>query len=200
MLAKRLFDLFWAVPGLIVLSPLFLVLALWIKRDSSGPVFFRQVRVGRGGRHFSIYKFRTMCSDAEAKGRQITVGADPRITRSGSFLRKYKLDELPQLINVVLGDMSLVGPRPEVPRYVELYPERVRELVLSVPPGITDYASLEYRDENAILGRSPDPERAYIEEVMPAKLRYCERYVSERSLWVDLKLILATLYAVAARR
>lgn len=181
-----------------MLLPLFVVIALWIKFDSSGPVFFRQERVGRFGRNFRIFKFRTMCLDAEARGRQITVGEDPRITRSGRLLRRYKLDELPQLLNVILGEMSLVGPRPEVPRYVALYPSEVRCKVLSVPPGITDYASIEYRDENAILGRATDPERTYIEEVLPVKLSHYERYVAERSLWVDLILILRTLKALVS--
>lgn len=199
-MSKRLFDLFFALSGLLVLVPLWLLVALWIKLDSAGPIFFRQERVGRFGRPFRIFKFRTMCLDAEAKGRQLTVGADPRITRSGAFLRKYKLDELPQLLNVVKGEMSLVGPRPEVPRYVSLYPQELREVVLSVQPGITDYASIEYRDENAVLGQAADPDLAYIEEIMPVKLGYYVRYVRERSLWVDLKLILATLSAIAGRR
>lgn len=196
MIAKRIFDLFFSAIGLILLLPFFLIIAIWIKLDSLGPVFFRQTRVGRFGQPFQIYKFRTMCSDAEAKGRQITVGDDPRITSSGRFLRRYKLDELPQLINVVKGEMSLVGPRPEVPLYVSLYPKDIRERVLSVPPGITDYASIEYKDENDILGRADDPDKAYVEQVMPVKLRYYERYVAERSLWVDFKLILATLKAI----
>lgn len=198
MLAKRLFDLVFSTLGMLVLLPLFVIIAAWIKFDSKGPVFFRQERVGRFGRIFRIFKFRTMCQDAEAKGRQITVGEDPRITCSGRFLRRYKLDELPQLINVISGEMSLVGPRPEVPRYVALYPPAVRERVLSVPPGITDYASIEFRDENAILGCAADPERAYIEEVMPVKLSYCERYVAERSLCIDFLLILKTLRAVVS--
>lgn len=196
MNAKRIFDLFFALAGTIILLPVFICISLWIKRDSSGPVFFRQERVGQFGRSFRIFKFRTMCPDAEAKGRQITVGEDPRITNSGRFLRHYKLDELPQLLNVILGEMSLVGPRPEVPRYVALYPENIREQVLSVLPGITDYASIEYKDENAILGRAVDPDLAYIEEVMPVKLRYYQRYVSERSLWVDFKLVIKTIKAV----
>ncbi|QWV95951.1 sugar transferase [Geomonas nitrogeniifigens] len=199
-MSKRLFDLFFAGTGLILLAPLWLLVAFWIKYDSPGPVFFRQERVGRFGTLFRIFKFRTMCLDAEAKGRQLTVGEDPRITRSGAFLRKYKLDELPQLLNVVKGEMSLVGPRPEVPRYVSLYPEEMRDVVLSVQPGITDYASIEYKDENAILGQAADPDRAYIEEIMPVKLGYYARYVSERSLWVDLKLILSTLLAIAGKR
>ena len=196
MILKRVFDLLFSILGVFFLAPLLLLVAVWIKLDSRGPVFFRQERVGRHGRIFRIFKFRTMCLDAETKGRQITVGEDPRITRSGRFLRHYKLDELPQLINVVLGEMSLVGPRPEVPRYVAIYPVAARELILSVPPGITDYASIEYRDENAILGRATDPDRAYIEEVMPVKIGYYQRYVAERSLWVDFILILRTLKAI----
>lgn len=196
MIAKRIFDVFFSLLGVLLLAPLFLFIGLWIKFDSPGPVFFRQERIGRFGKNFRIFKFRTMCLDAEAKGRQITVGEDLRITRSGRFLRHYKLDELPQLLNVVLGEMSLVGPRPEVPRYVALYPEGVREQILSVPPGITDYASIEYKDESAILGRAADPDKAYIEEVMPVKLRYYQRYVAERNLWVDFMLIIKTLKAI----
>ena len=196
MIAKRFFDLLFTLSGLLILSPVFLFIAIWIKLDSPGPVFFRQERVGRNGKIFRIFKFRSMCLDAEAKGRQITVGEDPRITFSGRFLRKSKLDELPQLVNVLLGEMSLVGPRPEVPLYVALYPEAMRELVLSVPPGITDYASIEYKDENAILGLAEDPDKAYIEQVMPAKLKLNERYVTERSLWVDFKVVLTTLKAI----
>ena len=196
MIAKRFFDLLFTLSGLLMLSPVFLFIAIWIKLDSPGPVFFRQERVGRNGKIFRIFKFRSMCLDAETKGRQITVGEDPRITFSGRFLRKSKLDELPQLVNVLLGEMSLVGPRPEVPLYVALYPEAMRELVLSVPPGITDYASIEYKDENAILGLAEDPDKAYIEQVMPAKLKLNERYVTERSLWVDFKVVLTTLKAI----
>ncbi len=196
MIAKRIFDLFFSLLGVLLLAPLLLAIAIWIRIDSPGTVFFRQERVGRFGKNFHIFKFRTMCLDAESQGRQITVGDDPRITRSGRFLRMYKLDELPQLFNVISGEMSLVGPRPEVPRYVALYPPDVRELVLSVPPGITDYASIEYRDENAVLARAVDPEKAYIEEVMPVKLGHCSRYVLDRSLWLDLMLILKTLKAL----
>lgn len=196
MLAKRLFDIFWAILGLVVLFPFFLIIAAWIKSDSPGPVFFRQNRVGQFGKMFRIFKFRTMCLNAEVKGRQITVGEDPRITRSGHFLRKYKLDELPQLINVVKGDMSLVGPRPEVPRYVAMYPLETRDLILSVQPGITDYASIEYRDENEILGRAADPDKTYIEEIMPVKLEHCVRYVKEKTLLVDIILIIRTIKRV----
>ncbi len=196
MIAKRVFDLLISVICLLFLVPVFLLIAIWIKLDSPGPVFFRQVRVGRFGEPFRIYKFRTMRAEGEGKGKQITVRDDIRITRAGRFLRRYKLDELPQLLNVVKGEMSLVGPRPEVPRYVVLYPEGVREKVLSVPPGITDYASIEYLDENALLSNADDPETVYIERVMPAKLRNYERYVTERSIGMDLKIILATVKAI----
>lgn len=196
MIAKRIFDLFFAAVGLILLLPVFLILAAWIKLDSAGPVFFRQVRVGRFGVGFKIFKFRTMFVDSEKNGQLITVGSDLRITHAGSFIRRYKLDELPQLLNVVLGEMSLVGPRPEVPCYVEIYPEEIRKLVLSVRPGITDYASIEFKDENTILGRATDPVRAYIDEVIPSKLRYCERYVRDRSIWIDINIIIKTLIAI----
>lgn len=196
MIAKRVFDLLFSVIGLLFLVPVFLLIAIWITLDSPGPVFFRQVRVGRFGEPFRIFKFRTMWAEGEAKGKQITVRDDIRITRAGRFLRRYKLDELPQLLNVVKGEMSLVGPRPEVQRYVTLYPEGVREKVLSVPPGMTDYASIEYMDENALLADADDPETVYIERVMPVKLRNYERYVTERSIGMDLKIILATLKAI----
>ena len=196
MITKRLFDLFFATAGMLLLLPFLALAAFWIRLDSPGPVLFRQVRVGRFGVPFSIFKFRTMCVDAEAKGRQITAGDDPRITRSGRWLRRHKLDELPQLLNVIRGEMSLVGPRPEVPRYVALYPPDVRDLILSVPPGITDFASIEYRDESTVLGKAADPEYTYIHEVMPVKLGYYVRYVTERTIWVDLKLIFATLGAL----
>jgi lipopolysaccharide/colanic/teichoic acid biosynthesis glycosyltransferase len=188
-MAKRLFDILFSAGTLIVLLPLLLAVALWIKLDSPGPVFFRQVRVGRGGRLFNIYKFRSMRVDAQTHGPQITVGDDARITRSGALIRKYKIDEFPQFVNVLFGDMSLVGPRPEVPRYVGLYPPEVRDLVLSVRPGITDLASIAYRDESELLGRSADPERTYIEKLLPAKLALCERYVRERSFLGDLAII-----------
>lgn len=200
MTPKRAFDIFFSVGALLVLAPLLLAVALWVKFDSNGPVFFRQRRVGLYGREFGIYKFRTMRTDATLSGAQITVGADPRITRSGAFLRKYKVDEFPQFINVALGEMSVVGPRPEVPRYVALYPSATRELVLSVRPGITDLASIEYRDENALLGGSADPESTYLNEIMPAKLAYCERYVRERSFVGDLTIIRRSFMASFARR
>jgi lipopolysaccharide/colanic/teichoic acid biosynthesis glycosyltransferase len=200
MTAKRFFDLFFALAGTALLLPAFALIAIWIKLDSPGPVFFRQSRVGRCGRPFWIFKFRTMGHNAEGKGLQITVGNDPRITRPGRFLRRYKLDELPQLLNVITGDMSLVGPRPEVQRYVSIYPDDVRELVLSVPPGITDYASIEFKDENDILAQAKEPEQVYIHEVMPVKLAYYVQYVLKRSLWIDFKLIMITLKTVVARR
>ena len=194
---KRLFDIACAGLGLLVLSPLLLALALWIKLDSQGPVMFRQERVGRFGNLFFIHKFRTMRVDNA--GPQITVGADPRITAAGALLRKTKLDELPQLWDVLRGAMSLVGPRPEVPRYVALYSPAQRELVLSVRPGITDLASLQYRDEGEQLARAADPERAYVEQVMPAKLALSTRYVQEASFVGDLRLILATVAALFHR-
>jgi lipopolysaccharide/colanic/teichoic acid biosynthesis glycosyltransferase len=194
-MSKRLFDIAAALAGLIVLAPLFAVAALWIKRDSDGPVFFRQQRVGRYGKLFLIYKFRTMAVAPDA-ALQLTVGADRRITGAGAFLRKHKLDELPQLINVLQGSMSLVGPRPEVPRYVACYPPAVRTIVLSVAPGITDWASILYREESAILGRAADPERAYLETILPTKLEYYVRYVRERSFWTDLRIIASTLTAL----
>ncbi|MEB2348864.1 MAG: sugar transferase [Comamonadaceae bacterium] len=195
-MAKRLFDWLASSVGLVLLAPLFAVLALWIKHDSPGPVFFRQERVGCNGRGFRIHKFRTMVQDAERRGLQITAGADARVTRAGRWLRKYKLDELPQLIDVWRGDMSLVGPRPEVPRYVACYPQDVRAVVLSVRPGITDRASIEFKDENEILGRVQDPDEAYVHEVLPIKLRYYVDYVQTRTFWGDVFIILATLRAL----
>jgi lipopolysaccharide/colanic/teichoic acid biosynthesis glycosyltransferase len=196
---KRLFDLLCAGAGLVLLAPLLLGIALWIKIDTPGPVFFRQQRVGRFGALFRIHKFRSMRADAAQSGPQITVGADPRITRAGHFLRRTKLDELPQLLDVLAGTMSLVGPRPEVPRYVALYPAELRDKVLSVRPGITDPASIAYRDESALLAQAVDPERVYIEQVMPAKLRYAAMYVEGMSLRNDLRLIGATLRSLWAR-
>jgi lipopolysaccharide/colanic/teichoic acid biosynthesis glycosyltransferase len=199
-LAKRLFDLLAAGAGVLVLAPLLLGIALWIKLDSPGPVLFRQVRVGRHGVPFDIYKFRTMRhrpdQERRVAGPQLTVGQDPRVTRAGRFLRHYKLDELPQLFNVLEGTMSLVGPRPEVPRYVECYPPAVRNTVLSVAPGITDLAAILYRDESAILGQARDPEQAYVDTILPVKLEYYQRYVRERSFWLDLRIIFRTLAAI----
>ena len=197
---KRAFDLSVASCALLVLAPLLPVVALWIKLDSPGPVLFCQDRVGLRGRVFSIYKFRTMSAgSAAAGGAQITVGADPRITRAGQFLRRYKLDELPQFINVLKGEMSMVGPRPEVPRYVALYPPETRELVLSVRPGITDLASIAYRDENLLLATADDPEAFYVEVVLPAKLEYGIQYVRAHTLWLDLVIVGKTIAALVGR-
>jgi lipopolysaccharide/colanic/teichoic acid biosynthesis glycosyltransferase len=194
-MGKRLFDLGWTLLGLLLLSPLFLAVAVAIKLDDGGPVFFRQERVGYQGRPFRIWKFRTMVVNAEAVGRQITVGGDPRITRIGCWLRKAKLDELPQLVNVLVGEMSLVGPRPEVPRYVALYtPEQRR--VLDLVPGITDPASIKYRDENDVLARATDPDRAYIDEVMPEKLRINLAYAGRQNIAADFVIILRTIAKV----
>jgi lipopolysaccharide/colanic/teichoic acid biosynthesis glycosyltransferase len=193
---KRCFDFIASTLGLLVLSPVLLVLSVWIKIDSPGPIFFRQLRVGLGGKPLRIHKFRTMMEDAELRGLQITVGKDPRVTQAGKFLRKYKLDELPQLIDVWVGAMSLVGPRPEVPRYVACYPDEIRELILSVRPGITDRASIEFKDENEILGKAIDPHLAYVNEVLPIKLRYYQDYVVNHSLLLDIKIIFATLKAL----
>jgi lipopolysaccharide/colanic/teichoic acid biosynthesis glycosyltransferase len=199
-MSKRLFDLVAALAGLLLLAPLLALAAAWIRLDSPGPACFRQQRVGRNGVPFYILKLRTMYADADADANadaggaaQLTVGADARITRAGRFLRRYKLDELPQLLNVVQGSMSLVGPRPEVPRYVACYPPEVRAIVLSVAPGITDWASIRYRDENAILGQAADPERAYLDIILPAKLAWNVRYVRERGFWTDLGIIMRTL-------
>ena len=196
MLPKRIFDLCITIPGIIFLLPFFLIIAVFIKIDSPGPVFFRQVRVGQYGRNFRIFKFRTMVAEAESMGSQITVGNDFRVTGWGRFLRKYKLDELPQLFNIVKGEMSLVGPRPEVPRYVAEYPKDIKEVVLSIPPGITDFASIEFKDENEVLDSVVNSERVYIEQILPVKLGYYVRYARERTLWLDIKLIFKTFFAV----
>ncbi len=193
---KRIFDVVAAGGGLLVLAPLFVVLALVVKLDSPGPVFFRQVRVGLGGRDFRLLKFRSMRVDAKSRGPQITVGRDPRVTRSGHFLRHWKFDELPQLINVVLGDMSLVGPRPEVPRYVAMYPTAEKSTILSVRPGITDPASVKFRNESEVLAASADPEKTYVEEILPEKLRLGCDYARSRSFFGDLRVIFQTFFAI----
>ena len=195
---KRIFDIFFSFLGLLLLSPLFLVLAVWISLDSRGGVFYRQLRVGRGNRDFRLIKFRSMRTDADKAGLITVGGHDPRITRSGYFIRKYKLDELPQLINVLKGDMSFVGPRPEVRKYVDMYtPEQLH--VLDVRPGITDEASIRYRNENELLATADDPERFYIETVMPDKLRINLEYVQNHSLCGDIKLIFRTFAAVVKK-
>ncbi len=195
---KRIFDIVASGAGLVVLSPLFAALAVWIKADSRGPVFYRQTRVGRGNKDFRLYKFRSMRPDSDKLGLITVGGRDPRVTRSGYYIRKYKLDELPQLINVFVGDMSLVGPRPEVRKYVDMYtPEQLH--VLDVRPGITSLASIRYRNENDVLAASDDPERCYIERVMPDKLAIDLEYVAHAGLWSDIKLIFATFKEIIAK-
>ncbi|MCU0968062.1 MAG: sugar transferase [Rubrivivax sp.] len=196
-MAKRLFDLVGAAVLLLLLAPLGLAVALWIKLDSPGPVFFRQERVGRHGVPFRIHKFRTMVADAASRGGALTVGADPRITRAGRWLRRTRLDELPQLIDVLQGTMSLVGPRPEVPRYVALYPPALRERALAVRPGITDPASLEFADEAERLARADDPEREYVERILPAKLQRAAEYAERATLASDLVVLLRSLRVLA---
>lgn len=192
---KRLFDLLASGIGLIVLSPLFLILAVWIKLDSPGPVFYRQVRVGRYNRDFRIFKFRSMRVGSD-KGSLVTIGGrDPRITRSGYYIRKFKLDELPQLINVFVGDMSLVGPRPEVRHYVNYWtPEQMH--VLDVCPGITDPASIKFRNENELMEQAEDPEKYYIEVIMQEKIKLYLDYVANHSFWGDIKLIFKTFWVI----
>lgn len=195
-MVKRLFDIVFSLVGLILLSPLFIIISIWIITDSKGGVFYKQVRVGKDNKDFYLFKFRSMAVGSDKKGL-ITIGNnDSRITKIGYFLRKYKLDELPQLLNVFKGDMSLVGPRPEVRKYVQLYsPEHLK--VLSVKPGITDYASIEFSNENEILGKAPNPDDIYINEIMPRKLDLNLKYIREKSLWVDLKIIFSTIVKVA---
>ena len=192
---KRLFDICASIGGLLVLALPFCMVAIIIKLTSKGPVYFRQERVGKNGKTFRIYKFRTMTVNAEAQGMQITVGADRRITKIGQILRKTKVDELPQLINVLKGEMSFVGPRPEVPRYVELYSDYQKN-ILKIKPGITELASIVYRDENEVLAQSEDPEKTYIEEIMPKKIELNMEYMQKMSFWYDIKLIFKTFAAV----
>jgi len=198
-MSKRMLDLLLASLGLLLCGPLLAALAVWVKIDSRGPVFFRQERVGLGGQLFRIHKFRTMRPDAPATGPAITPAGDDRITRAGSFLRRYKLDELPQLIDVLKGDMSLVGPRPEVPKYVAQYPPETRDKVLSVKPGITDDASILYMDEARVLAEAEDPEWSYIHEVLPIKLRLYEQYVDSHTLRGDVRIIGRTILGILGR-
>ncbi|MEG2337256.1 MAG: sugar transferase, partial [Bacteroidales bacterium] len=193
----RIFDFIFSLIGSIVLIPFFLIISLWICIDSRGGVLYKQNRVGRHNRDFCLYKFRSMSVGADQKGL-LTVGAkDTRITSIGYFLRKYKLDELPQLFNVLKGDMSLVGPRPEVRKYVNLYTPQQKQ-VLSVRPGITDYASIEYADENTLLGSSPDPDKTYIEQILPDKIRYNLKFIQNRSLKEYFKIIFLTLRKIVS--
>ena len=198
-MAKRLFDLIGAGLALLLLAPLLLAVALAIRLDSPGPVFFRQQRVGRDGVLFFIHKFRTMQADAPLRGPQVTVGNDPRITRIGHALRHYRIDELPQFIDVLLGRMSLVGPRPEVPRFVAHYPAALKARVLAVRPGITDPASLVHIDEAALLAAAADPEREYIDVVLPRKLALQAEYAASATLWSDLQVLGRTLGVLLSR-
>ena len=192
---KRFFDFTASLFGLALLFPIFFVIAILIKVSDGGKVFFRQTRVGQNGKLFKIYKFRTMVEGAERMGAQVTKEDDPRITKIGRFLRKYKLDELPQLINVLKGEMSLVGPRPEVPKYIKFFEEDYKK-ILRLKPGITDFASLEYKDENALLKGAEDPEKVYLKEILPKKIEYYKKYAKEISFATDLKLILKTLMEI----
>ena len=194
---KRTFDILLAAMGLVLFSPLLLLAALWIKADSHGPIFFRQERIGRGFRPFRIYKFRTMVENAPSTGSPITYGNDSRITRAGRILRKTKLDELPQLINVLKGEMTFVGPRPEVPQFVQMFRQDYEE-ILKVRPGITDLASLKYRNEAEILGRAADPRQEYIARVLPDKINLGKQYVRSSSLGFDLRLIFKTVFRLIA--
>lgn len=198
-MAKRLFDIVASLVGLALLWLPGLLVALWIRLDSPGPVFFRQERVGRHGHPFRIHKFRTMSVDAERVGGSLTVGADRRVTRVGRWLRAHRLDELPQLLDVLRGEMSLVGPRPEVPRYVALYPAGLREQVLAVRPGITDPASLAFRGEAEMLAAASDPEREYVEVILPKKLALAADYAAHASLWTDLGVVFRSLGVLLTR-
>ncbi len=188
----RFFDLLFSFLGLVILSPLLLCVYAAVCLESKGGGFYRQKRVGKDGKEFTLYKFRSMRVGSDAKGLLTVGGKDPRVTKTGVFIRKYKLDELPQLFNVLKGDMSLVGPRPEVPRYVAFYTPEQRK-VLEVRPGITDYASIEYIDENRILGEADDPDRVYIEKIMPDKIRLNMKYIENRSLKTYFSVIFLTL-------
>lgn len=191
----RIFDIVFSLIGILLLMPLFLVIYICIVLESRGGGFYKQQRVGKNGRLFSLYKFRSMCQDAD-KGRLITVGdRDPRMTRTGILIRKYKIDELPQLFNVLKGDMSLVGPRPEVPRYVNLYTTEQKK-VLEIKPGITDYASIAYADENILLGKASDPEKMYVETIMPDKIRLNMKYAENQNIKEYFKIILMTFIRI----
>lgn len=192
--AKRIFDIISSLIGLVLFSPFFIIIALWIALDSKGGVFYKQIRVGKYGKHFKLLKFRSMRPNSDKAG-QLTVGNDNRVTSVGKFIRKTKLDEIPQLFNVIAGDMSIVGPRPEVPKYVDLYNDEQKK-ALSVRPGLTDYASIEYLDEQELLGKSDNPEETYIQEIMPAKLSLNLKYIEDRNFFLDLKLIFKTVFKI----
>lgn len=195
---KRLFDILFSALGLIFLLPVFVVMAIWIKLDSKGPVFYTQTRVGKGNKDFKIFKFRSMRLGSDKFGLITVGGRDPRVTNSGYYIRKFKLDEFPQLINVFIGDMSLVGPRPEVRRYVNMYNEEQLR-VLDVYPGITDLASIKYRNENELLEGAVDPEALYINDIMPAKLKINKEYIENRGFFKDVSVIFLTLKAIVKK-
>lgn len=192
---KRSFDIVFSLFFLILLFPVFIIISIWITLDSKGPIFYRQLRVGLKRSNFHLYKFRSMKIDSDKLGLLTVGNRDPRITRSGMFIRKYKIDELPQLINVLFGDMSIVGPRPEVPKYVALYSSDQLK-VLSVKPGISDFASIHYRNENEILSQVADPEKFYVEQILPEKLKMNLDYIKNQSFKTDLRIIFATLKAI----
>lgn len=192
---KRLFDIVLSLIALLLMLPVFILISIWIMLDSRGGIFYRQTRVGRYNSDFSMLKFRTMQPGSDAKGLLTVGGSDPRITGAGKFLRRAKLDEFPQLLNILAGQMSIVGPRPEVRKYVDLYTEEQMK-VLNVRPGLTDYASLEYIQEDDMLAAAADPEKAYIEEMMPAKLELNLRYIQERSMWKDINIICKTVLCI----
>ncbi len=193
---KRLFDIVFSLFGLILVSPLFLVISILIKRESPGPVFYRGIRMGKNGKSFKIFKFRTMVIDAEKLGGPSTASDDPRLLKIGPFLKKYQLDELPQLINVLKGDMSFVGPRPEVPLYIDMMASEEKKMIFSVKPGMTDLASLWNFHEGEILKGSLDPEKTYMEKIRPKKLELQIEYVKSRSFLMDLKIILKTIIKI----
>jgi len=192
---KRLLDVFFSTIGLILLLPIFLIIAIFIRFDSPGPVFFGHGRVGKNFKPFELYKFRSMSANAPEKGPSITVGGDSRVTRVGRLLRKTKLDEIPQLINVLKGDMSLVGPRPEVPKYVEMFRDEYRD-ILQVRPGITDYATIEFRDEEAVLKGYKNPEEGYVRDVLPRKMELYRKYLKNKGLMTDIGLVFRTLWKI----
>ncbi len=196
MFLKRAFDIVLSACALAVLSPVMVVLGLAVRMDSPGPALFRHRRVGRYGREFDVLKFRTMVHRPDSGGLQVTTATDSRITRLGAILRKTKFDELPQFFNVLVGDMSLVGPRPEVARYVAMYPDEVRSELLTLLPGVTDLASIKFRDEQELLAASADPESTYIHEILPRKLELYLQYAREQTLWLDIKILLLTISAL----
>ncbi len=195
MSLKRSFDIVFSLLGLVLCLPVFLIVPLMISFDSKGPVFFSQERIGKDFKPFTFYKFRTMIISAQESGPQITAGGDFRITRLGKYLRKFKIDEFPQFYNVLKGDISFVGPRPEAKKYVDLFYNEFKH-ILSVKPGITDYAALEYRSEEMILGKYENPEQGYISEILPHKIELSRRYIAEQSLWIDIKIIMLTLWRI----